>query len=444
MLKFTDIASMPRESGYPVLGSIRLGVKVAARSGSMEFPEERKYFVIKPERTVDIDGEKQKVVNPYLAKLAELYGPKPLEIAPVLLPSPDIDISFPRLLMMWGNATLRCWGNGKVANRRSMETGEWEEVECPCEFMGNKCKHVGRLFLILPEVSIAGVFQIVTGNKRGLVQIDAGINGASLIAEKTGRPITSIPLRLTREPHTTSFFDKKKGCLSTTPHYAVKLVPDISEEMLGRVAESYCGYEMPPPEGKAIGPSPDLAEDIAAEDGEVVVEEKPSPVVVVPVPESIPEPAPSPAPAPAPSPAPAPAPTPELPPAAAVEEDSKPAKFPEIVNKLKRYFGITAGEPIERYIDSLGILDPSLKADGVEIPGPIVASIRDKVVAEARGIGKDALRAKIDPVFDGNVLRAAKGKNMNMSKLRWLIRASKYDVKKIMEEIAAYEGEKSE
>lgn len=156
----------------PIIGTIRLGVKVKTQSGG-ERPDNADHLVCHDAPQVE-----------------SVYGKQPKEID-VVFPSDDLDQCVPTWLMWWrpgakganGKAisgVLRCKGNGPAEDgtagtaqyfdKRDPKTGEVPTRGClgqSCpdwnDVKGNRqCKPNMKIYVYLPKVSPFGIFQIST------------------------------------------------------------------------------------------------------------------------------------------------------------------------------------------------------------------------------------------------------------------------------------------
>ncbi len=137
----------------PRLGKIRLGAKAVSAKSGKEYPKDLGYFACPPE-------------------VEAVYGEQPAALH-VMVPTPNISEWFPVSLKMYGTGEkLKCRGDGEIATCFDEATGQWVEraclyKECPF-FMDRQCTEVGNLMVILPRVSIGGVYQIDTGSWHGI------------------------------------------------------------------------------------------------------------------------------------------------------------------------------------------------------------------------------------------------------------------------------------
>lgn len=184
--RFTRIKGLSERRRLPRLGSIRLGIKVSNAKGT-EYPKEVDYFVCPPE-------------------VQEVYGDRP-KVLDVMLPLNDIDSCFPVSYKYYGSSSgLKCQGNGEEALRVN-ETGSYDEVKCPCELLeSGKCKQSATLMVMLPKVSVGGVYQIRTSSFNSIVDIQSGMD---YITALLGR-FAMVPLTLRRVPTETRHDAKKQ------------------------------------------------------------------------------------------------------------------------------------------------------------------------------------------------------------------------------------------
>lgn len=205
----------------PRLGKIRLGIKQKGASG--EFPAEVDYFVCPPE-------------------VQQVYGPQPKALR-IMIPLEDTSLVFPQAYKWYGaGAGLKCKGNGQVALRRyadiepalhATRTGHHEpndlvEIPCPCPHLKRgECGVKAHLMVLLPDVSLSGVYQIDTGSLWNLVEINSSLD---FLRGLLGR-IAFIPLTLRRQPVDITYQAKRRT------HYLLKLTYDGSPQDVRRLRE---------------------------------------------------------------------------------------------------------------------------------------------------------------------------------------------------------------
>ena len=195
--KITKIKGLSDRRRLPRLGSIRLGLKVKNQNG-VEYPKETEYFVVPPE-------------------VAEVFGDKPTELE-VMLPLNEIDAVFPQAYKHYGSGKgLKCQGDGEIAYYVDPNTKEMVERECPCELLDtNKCKQSATLMVMIPKVSVGGIYQIRTSSFNSIVDVNSGLD---YVAALLGR-FAMIPLTLRRVKTETHHDEKKQN------HYTLQIVFD--------------------------------------------------------------------------------------------------------------------------------------------------------------------------------------------------------------------------
>jgi len=145
-------------------------------------------------------------------KLVELYGETAKEL-PVLIPVEDEETWSSQYYKAYNQTYgLVCKGDGEMAMRMvDVKTKELPDAkkagtvtlqEMPClgnkcpDYQAKKCHEVMNLRFILPEVPGLGVWQIDTGSKNSILNINSC---AKVIKRAFGR-VSMIPLNLTFEP----------------------------------------------------------------------------------------------------------------------------------------------------------------------------------------------------------------------------------------------------
>jgi len=222
--RFTRIQGLSDRRRLPRLGSIRLGIKVK-NARDVEYPKETEYFVCPDE-------------------VQKIYGAQPYELD-VMLPINEIDAVFPTAYKHYGSSRgLKCSGDGEMAFEVDQETREMIERKCPCEKLeGGQCKQSATLMVMLPRVSVGGVYQIRTGSYNSIVDINSGID---YVAALLGR-FALVPLKLRREKIETHHDGKKQN------HHTLKIIFDADITTLNalrsdtqRVLE-HPRYQLPAP-----------------------------------------------------------------------------------------------------------------------------------------------------------------------------------------------------
>lgn len=152
-IPFTRINGLSNRRRYPIIGKIRLGIRVLGKNGWN--PVETPYFVVPKE-------------------VQQAYGEKPVELD-VMFPSNNPDLIFPQSLRWYGNSLgLKCIGNKKQAQRLNERTFKFEPRECPCDLLERgECSERAQLLVILPKISMAGLYQIDVGSSNSMIDINS-------------------------------------------------------------------------------------------------------------------------------------------------------------------------------------------------------------------------------------------------------------------------------
>lgn len=211
-MRFRKIAELSDITRMPRIGKIHLGIKKLSQKG-MEYPAETDHFVF--------DGE-----SPYYQKLIERYGKSPKEL-PIAFPIEETEQLFPQGLKYYGRSKgLICTGDGRIALRLAgIPIGAdlkelkiegrpemMEELECPykdcADYAAGRCKQMGNLFVLLPEITLAGVWQIDTSSYHSIVDLNSSLayvrqlvgRVSMLFDPRTLRPFLTLR-RVTKETH---------------------------------------------------------------------------------------------------------------------------------------------------------------------------------------------------------------------------------------------------
>ena len=243
--KFTTInEDISTRRRLPRLGKIRLGIKKQNAAGK-EYPSETPYFVCTEE-------------------VRAVYGDEPTELD-ILLPSDDPTIIFPQSLRWYGQtAGLKCLGDGETAERYNEQTKEWDARGCPCEHRKGddnpkgECVPHASLMVLLPRVSLGGLYEIRTSSFNSIVDVNSGLD---MVRGMAGR-IMMVPIKLRRVPRATQHEGKKKT------HYTLFVGLDANINDLNKLREDTrrvleTRYQIEGPSDK--GPAAD-AVDVIGED----------------------------------------------------------------------------------------------------------------------------------------------------------------------------------
>jgi len=225
----TRIKGLSQIRRLPRLGKIRLGVKKLT-SGGKEYPAEVDYFVCPPE-------------------VQAFYGERPKEID-IMFPVEDESKCFPQAYKAYVANGLRCKGDGERALRRvadlvwkgkaqddasSRVIGQPEddpnglaEIGCPCALLDSgECRQSGNLMVLLPKVSMGGIYQIDTGSINNIIEVNSAIDYVRCLL---GR-IALVPLVLSRHPEQIEYEGKK------ATHYLLQCVLNANLEQVARLRD---------------------------------------------------------------------------------------------------------------------------------------------------------------------------------------------------------------
>jgi hypothetical protein len=263
----SDIRRLPR------LGCIRLGVKIPVlKDGKPQMknnqpvvrPKEVDYFILDPATPDDEErGE-------YLSQFSHLFGYEPKSIE-IMLPVNNPEVFFPQFYKRYGSTTdLKCYGDNEIATCMEKEFAKGMEVvdvvneKTRVKCYGNKCIHVdkqrpecgivGSLLVLIPKISMAGVWQITTRSFNSIVNLNSSI---ALASEDGKRRIAMMPAMLHRRPQQT----KHNGQKST--HYILHLGIDNFQAQA----------QIEPPVDTLILPDADASTEAVAIRGEDVNKE---------------------------------------------------------------------------------------------------------------------------------------------------------------------------
>lgn len=131
-------------------------------------------------------------------EVQEVYGEKPT-VLDIRFPLDRPGDIFPQFYKLYGqSAGLKAYSDGVTIWTRGMNPGEWEESPAPSKekLEAEGFRAMGTLQFILPKVSRAGVYHIVTRSFHSIVKLNSCID---YIRATFGR-ISFLPLKLVLEP----------------------------------------------------------------------------------------------------------------------------------------------------------------------------------------------------------------------------------------------------
>lgn len=257
------------------LGKIRLGTKALSGKGN-EYPKDLPSFRVPEE-------------------VAVVYGDEPTSLD-VMVPCAEFAEFCPIELQLWGADERKiCHSkDGQTAMRWSDEKSAWEEVPCAykdCPKYGKKrgqgCDERGSLMVILPQVSLAGVYQVDTGSRTGLGNLYNEYETFRQVLHNltgNGDAVRAVVFRLTRELDALHYVDES-GARQKVDKYILHLrAPNLGLPQAQQLAARFGrggapmlstgeSLQLPDPDGDdlcarvlpGIPPAADLPEDALEE-----------------------------------------------------------------------------------------------------------------------------------------------------------------------------------
>ncbi len=184
MNDFRSLEGTSVATWLPRLGKIRLGILMPAAGTKKEYPKETDYFVL----------DKDLV---YRDQIVAKYGEQPKRLL-VMFASNEREEVFPQSLKAYSSVHgLVCRGNGKAAQRVEFEREKEKLVpkkdemgarvtaphSCPCPWLEeDKCRAIGNLMVILPEVTLTGIYGIDTGSFWSMTNLNSSLAYAQKVA----------------------------------------------------------------------------------------------------------------------------------------------------------------------------------------------------------------------------------------------------------------------
>ena len=190
----SPIQGLSERERFPRLGKIHLGLPPEP---GKNYPRKTEYFVLPKD-------------NPAYNDLVRLFGEKPKELR-VMIPAEDEELWASQYLKAYDMTHgLVCKGDGITATRLvDAKTQKWPSkdattttmIDMPCpgpdcpDYKAKKCGEQMNLQVIIPEVPGLGIWQIDTGSKNSIININSC---AKIIKMAFGR-LSRIPLTLSLE-----------------------------------------------------------------------------------------------------------------------------------------------------------------------------------------------------------------------------------------------------
>lgn len=229
----SDIRRLPR------LGKIRLGIKVQhptkkdKEGNPITYPREVHYFVCP-------------------AEVQDKYGPQPTWLD-IMFPMEDEHACAPQNYKAYVFQGLRCKGDGERAMRRvadlkwikdgkvlddatervaegqnMADPNSMVEIACPCNLLETgDCRQSANLMVLLPKVSMGGVYQVDTGSYHNIIRINSSVD---YLRGMVGR-IALVPLILHRQQEEIQYEGKK------AKHYLLQITLNANLEEVAMLRE---------------------------------------------------------------------------------------------------------------------------------------------------------------------------------------------------------------
>lgn len=142
---------------YPICGSLRIGEK-----NEKNVPQKLDYFTVHKDTHTEKD-----VVEQFKSKFD-----KPKELTIRFISEEPFETQY----LKYGRSGLLCKGDGESAITKGDE--KWTECECSkeCPFRGNKCKLTGKLFFLIRDIDIGGLWRLQTQSYNTIQNILTTLN----------------------------------------------------------------------------------------------------------------------------------------------------------------------------------------------------------------------------------------------------------------------------
>lgn len=196
---------------YPINGSLRIGEK-----NEKNIPKKLDYFTVHNDTHTDKD-----VVEQFKNRFD-----KPKELTINFLSNEPFETSYLR----YGKSGLLCKGDGEKGNFKDEK--DWKECECSkdCSYRGNECKLTGKLFFVIKEFDIGGVWRFQTQSFNSIRNILTTLNFLKCM----GVNITEHDFKLITEEKK-SIVDGKVNKFTTVN---LKMIVNSKEDVLKKSIDS--------------------------------------------------------------------------------------------------------------------------------------------------------------------------------------------------------------
>lgn len=191
---------------YPICGSLRIGEK-----NEKNVPQKLDYFTVHKDTHTEKD-----VVEQFNSKFD-----KPKELTINFLSEEPFDTHYLR----YGKSILLCKGDGESAITKG-DDNKWTKCECSkkCIFRGNKCKLTGKLFFLIKDIDIGGLWKLETQSNNTIQNILMTLNFLKCMNVN----ITEHDFKLITQPQETIVDGKLKKYTTIK----LKMVINNKEEVL--------------------------------------------------------------------------------------------------------------------------------------------------------------------------------------------------------------------
>jgi hypothetical protein len=241
-----------------MLGKIRKGDE--KKAGSDRPGADLDYFRFDS----DFDGINKKIIT--------IFGDKPIQI-PCLLPFASVEQVFPAWMEEWGKTSIltRCDEETRVLYEEKGKIVATHPLPCKKlienpdgSFGACKCKQVGRLHIVIPQLGEMGYFEVKTHSKWDII----GLTEQLLAVETAAGTLTGIPFLLERRPRELSYPlpDGKRGrkifnllSIRVHPDRASKVMQIIETRAFQQFTGESSGLELPHFQQQKALPSSDWA-----------------------------------------------------------------------------------------------------------------------------------------------------------------------------------------
>lgn len=199
------IVGLSDERRLPRAGKIHLGVKKESAKTKKLYPDAVDYFVVKADESTPQESADA---------FHKAYGKTPKKLK-IVFPLNAPDLIFPHWLKQYTAAGLRCKGDGVKATRwvdGPDQTLVKKEIDChknpsECPYVKTQhgkpdCGPIANLQFLLPDVPIAGCWQVDTSSINGIIEINSTLEMLQFETKRLfgAAYISGIPMHLTLVP----------------------------------------------------------------------------------------------------------------------------------------------------------------------------------------------------------------------------------------------------